>query len=157
MKEFLKTNYQTITNNNDYDVLPIGPYEVVVKDLEERVSISGNNGISFQLEVRKGLGEEDDLLQTNAKNGGRVFFSNIWSSDKNPNYKEEVLNTIAVAAGASDKQVFSSFEEFKKFMSGKPLRVTITHDVSMYRGESRIQEQVAPWDWQPTNYVLENA
>ncbi|MDR0899306.1 MAG: DUF669 domain-containing protein [Lactobacillaceae bacterium] len=158
MTNFLTTDYGKLpATDTNYDVLPIGPYEVVVKNVEERTSISGNAGVSMQLEVRKGLSDEQDLQDTNAKNGGRVFFSNIWASEKNPGYKEETLNTIAIAAGASDQQVFKTFNDYREYLIGKPIRANITHDVSMYRGESRVQEQVAPWDWTPTNYVLETA
>jgi hypothetical protein len=155
MKDFLTTSNASLLDVNSLDALPVGTYEVTIKNVEERVSISGNSGVSFQLEVRKGLNDEDDLVNTNGNYGGRVFFSNIWESEKNFEYRFKTLNTIAIAAGAKDHQVFESFDDFKEFLTGRPIRINLTHDVSMYRGEARVQEQVAPWDWEPTHVVME--
>ncbi|MDR2660842.1 MAG: DUF669 domain-containing protein [Lactobacillaceae bacterium] len=155
MTAFLKTDFDQVSLNEGYDALDTGKYEVIIKKVEERISIAGNKGISFRLQVRKDLANEESLAQTNGKFGGRVFFSNIWDSEKNPDYKYKMLNIIAISAGVSDNKIFNTFEDFKKELEGQPVRINITHDVSMYLNEKRIQEQIAMWDWYPTNYVLE--
>lgn len=113
-----------------YDALPVGEYEVNIRNAEERISISGNQGISFQLEVRRGLGASPDLAQTNNRFAGRIFFTSVWESERNPRYKDDTLNVIAVNAGAKDNQEFETFEDFKKFIVGKQVRVNVTHDLS---------------------------
>ncbi|WP_257841739.1 hypothetical protein [Oenococcus oeni] len=38
----------------------------------------------------------------------------------------------------------------------KAVRVNLTHDISTFQGEDRVQETVAPWDWEPTQVLLED-
>ncbi|OEY84735.1 hypothetical protein NT95_01290 [Oenococcus kitaharae] len=156
MMNFLKTDYDHLPEGGGYDALPTGNYEVVIKDINEKEAATGNAGIAFQLEVRHGIGNEAGLVNANGKFAGRVFFTTVWNSERNPEYRFTTLNAIAVAAGASNKRIYETFEDFKKELINKPVRVAVTHDVSTFQGEDRVQETVAPWDWEPTQIVLEN-
>ncbi|MGL2218232.1 DUF669 domain-containing protein [Oenococcus oeni] len=156
MTDFLKTDYDHLPEANNYDALPTGTYEVIIKDIVEKQATTGNSGIRFQLEVRRGLDQEEDLDNTNGKYAGRVFFTAVWNSEKNPEYRFTTLNAIAVAVGASNKRVYTNFDEFKEELLLKAVRVNLTHDISTFQGEDRVQETIAPWDWEPTQVLLED-
>ncbi len=154
MTDFLKTDYDHLPESNSYDALPTGVYEVMIKDINEKQAATGNAGVAFQLEVRRGLDSEGDLANYNGKFGGRVFFTTVWNSDKNPEYRLTTLNAIAIAAGASNKRVYETFDDFREELLLKAVRVNLTHDISTFQGEDRVQETVAPWDWEPTQVLM---
>lgn len=154
MENFLKTDYEHMLDEGNYNVLPIGDYEVIIKDVNRRKAATGNEGIQFQIEVRKDIPEESSLVNNSGRFGGRSFFTTVWNSDRNPDYRFTSLNAIAIACGAADNHIFTDFDDFKKQIVKKPVQVHLTHDVSTFQGEDRVQETVAPWDWEPTNFVI---
>jgi hypothetical protein len=114
-------------NNTGGGLLAPGTYEAVIKAAFEDVTQGGTMHISIPLVVR------NDIEQSN-KNSH--IFHKIWKK-KEPNeadikcggYIAAQINAIGKAAGIPDRKPYKSLDELFGDLRGKPVRVTVKHEV----------------------------
>lgn len=136
------TNYEDI---NDYDLIPQGEYEVIIRNIEERTTRKGSTGLNLSLVIR------NDVEQ-NYKN--RYVFHNLWKK-KEPTpadmqvqgYSFKQIMQLAKSAKLPSGKSYESVQDLCKDLQYRALRVKIIHDT--YNGNTsekidRINESKFP-------------
>ncbi|SDI40505.1 DUF669 domain-containing protein [Dolosicoccus paucivorans] len=142
-----KTDYSNL-NQTDYKPVPEGEYEVIIHKVEERVSQTGNRGLSIRLDIRRDLKQVPELAETNGKYAGRVVFDNRWQS--NGKYNTEHFMYLLQAVGVPEGTEIKSMNDLYQAIEGKPVRVFIKKEYSEYRKEE--ENSIAPWAYNPTRF-----
>lgn len=126
--------FKTKAPSREFDLIPEGEYEVIIRNIEEKKSMTGSNTkLNFSLVVR------NDVEQ---KFKNAYLFHEIWKKlepnedDKsvdNYNY-DQLMQTVASVGGIPDGTEFETVQELCKVLVGKLLRVTVKH--STYNGKT---------------------
>jgi hypothetical protein len=123
------------SNTASGSLLPPGTYEAVIKHAFENITKSGVQYIDVPLIVR------NDIEQPH-KN--KYIFHKIWQK-KEPNeadircggYIAAFINSLSKAAGIPNGKAYKSLAELCGDLEGKPVRVTIKHD--MYNEQPQVK------------------
>lgn len=128
------TNYEDV---NDYDLIPEGEYEVIIRNIEERTTKKGATGLNLSLVIR------NDIEQ-NQKN--RYVFHTLWKR-KEPTpadmqvqgYSFKQIMQLAKSAKLPSGKSYETVQDLCKDLQYRLLRVKVIHGV--YNGNTR--EEVA--------------
>lgn len=117
------TNYENV--NDDFDILPEGDYEVVIRNIEERTTQNRKTKLSISLVVR------NDIEQPH-KN--RYIFYDIWKrkdptdADKSVGgYGYNQIMRLAKSAKLPNGKAYESIMDMCKDLMRHTLKVTIEH------------------------------
>ena len=117
------TNYDNV--NNDFDILPEGEYEVIIRNIEERTTPKGATGLNISLVVR------NDVEQ-NYKD--RYIFYSIWKR-KEPTeadrqvqgYSFKQIMRLAKSAKLPSGKAYETVMDMCKDLLHRTLKVTLEH------------------------------
>lgn len=117
------TNYENV--NDDYEVLPEGDYEVVIRNIEERITKKGATGLNLSLVIR------NDVEQ-NYKN--RYIFHTLWkrkeptAADKQvQGYSFNQVMRLAKSAGLPSGKTYETLQDMCRDLMHRPLKITLEH------------------------------
>lgn len=117
------TNYEDV--NDDFDILPEGDYEVIIRNIEERTTKNGATGLNLSLVVR------NDVEQ---KFKDRYIFYTIWKrkeptdADKQvQGYSFKQIMRLAKSAKLPDGKAYESVMDMCKDLMRHTLKVTLEH------------------------------
>lgn len=117
------TNYENI--NDDFDILPEGEYEVIIRNVEERTTKNGATGLNLSLVVR------NDVEQ---KFKDRYIFYTMWKrreptdADKQvQGYSFAQIMRVAKSAKLPNGKTYETILDMCKDLIGKTLKVTLEH------------------------------
>lgn len=149
------TDYSNIDNNGgNFEPLPNGEYEVVIKNATERATKNGKEETQLTLVVRNDLTQVPELKEQNGKYANRHVFVDEWKRDIDGAYKYDMdnfmryLNGIGVPEGTK----IENFDQLLEMFRGKPVRVYIKQEENEYKGETEIVNRVAPWNFKRTQF-----
>lgn len=125
-----QTNYENI---DDYELVPEGRYEVVIRNVEERTTKAGAALLSFSLVIR------NDVEQ---KQKNRYLFHSLWKK-KEPTaadmqvqgYSFKQIMQLAKAAQLPNGKAYETVADLCKDLLHRPLLVQVEHDT--YAGQTR--------------------
>lgn len=146
---FLSTNYSNL-NNNDYEPLPEGDYELVIEDVQETASKGGSEALHFDLIVRNDL--DQALPATNGKYHNRHLWVDEWKRRKTNQYDTDNLMYFLKAAGIPEGVNIDTMEDFFQIMQGRPVRIHVKVENNTYNGKTTQVNRPAPWDWKQTQF-----
>ena len=117
------TNYDNV--NNDFDILPEGEYEVIIRNIEERTTPRGATGLNLSLVVR------NDVEQ-NYKD--RYIFYTLWKrkeptdADKQvQGYSFKQIMRLAKSAKLPSGKAYETVMDMCKDLLHRTLKVTLEH------------------------------
>ena len=127
------TNYEGVSG--DFSLIPAGEYEVVIRNIEERVTKKGAVGLNLSLVIR------NDVDQ---KYKDRYLFHTLWKR-KEPTeadmqvqgYSFKQIMILAKAAKLPSGKAYENVQQLCEDLLKRPLRVTVEHEVSDYDGKTR--------------------
>lgn len=150
---FLKADYTNL-QNNDFEPLPQGDYEVIIEQANENVTNSGAKSVQMKLRVRKDLDNVAELADTNKKYHNRVVWINNWKRKATGRYNDQQFQYILSALKVPEKKEFNTLDEYCQFIEHKPIRAYIKITKDSYKGEEQERNDVAPWGFTQTKYPL---
>lgn len=126
------TNYDDV---NDYELIPEGEYEVVIRNIEERTTKNGATGLNLSLVIRNDVKQEYK---------DRYLFCTYWKR-KEPTpadmqvqgYSFKQIMRLAKSAKLPSGKAYENVQELCKDLMKRPLRVTVEHEVNDYNGKLR--------------------
>lgn len=117
------TDYENI--NDDFDILPEGDYEVIIRNIEERTTRNGATGLNLSLVVR------NDIEQ---KFKDRYIFYTLWkrkeptAADKQvQGYGFNQVMRIAKSAKLPNGKAYESIMDMCEDLMHRTLKVTLEH------------------------------
>ncbi len=124
------TNYEDV---NDYDLIPEGEYEVIIRNIEERTTRKGSTGLNLSLVIR------NDVEQSYRN---RYVFHTLWKK-KEPTpadmqvqgYSFKQIMQLAKSAKLPSGKSYESVQDLCKDLQYRLLRVKVIHDT--YNGNTR--------------------
>ena len=154
---FLTTNYQDNDHTGgNYEPLPQGNYEMVIKSAQETATPNGSESLQLDLVVRNDLDNVPELAETNAKYHNRHVFMDNWKRKATNQYDMKGFQYILEGAQVPEGTVINSVEDFTKWISGRPIRVYVKKIKDTYNGETKDKNQVAPWNINKTKFTQLN-
>lgn len=153
------TDYSNIEdNNNDFQPLPEGEYEVVIKNATERSTPNGKEETQFTLIVRNDLTKVPELAEQNGKYANRHIFVDEWKRDIDGEYKYKMDNFMHYlnGVGVPEGTAIENFEQLLSMFTNKAVRVFVKQEENEYKGEKQIVNRVAPWNFKHTRYPQMN-
>ena len=147
------TNYNEV-QDNDYNALPTGEYEVLILSIKERETPNGKIGMNFDLVVRNDLKEVQSLKETNGKFANRRVFTTEWKRNKNGSYKYELNNFMHYLAAVKvpEGTEIKDLNHLASLLKNKPVRVYIKEEENTYQGNTEMVNTIAPWGFKPTQF-----
>ena len=147
------TNYNEV-QENDYNALPTGEYEVLILSIKERETPNGKIGMNFDLVVRNDLKEVQSLKETNGKFANRRVFTTEWKRNKNGSYKYELNNFMHYLAAVKvpEGTEIKDLNHLASLLRDKPVRVYIKEEENTYQGNTETVNTIAPWGFKPTQF-----
>ncbi|WP_428416296.1 DUF669 domain-containing protein [Phocicoccus schoeneichii] len=147
------TNYNEV-QENDYNALPTGEYEVLILSIKERETPNGKIGMNFDLVVRNDLKEVQSLKETNGKFANRRVFTTEWKRNKNGSYKYELNNFMHYLAAVKvpEGTEIKDLNHLASLLRNKPVRVYIKEEENTYQGNTEMVNTIAPWGFKPTQF-----
>ncbi len=117
------TNYEDV--NDDFDIIPEGDYEVVIRNIEERTTMSGATGLNLSLIIR------NDVDQ---KFKDRYLFHTLWKR-KEPTqadmqvqgYSFKQIMRLAKSAKLPNGKAYGTVRDMCMDLMHRPLKVTVEH------------------------------
>lgn len=117
------TNYENV---DEYGLVPVGMYEVVIRNIEEHTTKKGSTGLNLSLVIR------NDVEQ---KQKNRYLFHTLWKR-KEPTqadmqvqgYSFNQLMQLAKAAKLPSGKAYETVEDLCKDLLHRPLLVKVKHD-----------------------------
>src|SRR5699024_10873809 len=139
------TNYNEV-QENDYNALPTGEYEVLILSIKERETPNGKIGMNFDLVVRNDLKEVQSLKETNGKFANRRVFTTEWKRNKNGSYKYELNNFMHYLAAVKvpEGTEIKDLNHLASLLRNKPVRVYIKEEENTYKGNTEMVNTIAP-------------
>ncbi|MDE5945950.1 MAG: DUF669 domain-containing protein [Oscillospiraceae bacterium] len=121
------------TDVNDFDLIPTGEYEVIIKKIEERTTQNGATGLNLTLIIRN---------DTEQKYQNRCIFHTLWKR-KEPTqadmqvqgYSFKQIMQLAKAAKLPSGKSYETVNDLCADLIDHVMRVTIGHDE--YNGQKR--------------------
>lgn len=153
---FLTANYENNQQGGNYDPLPQGNYEMVIKSAQETATPNGSESLQLDLVVRNDLDKVPELAETNAKYHNRHVFMDNWKRKSTHQYDMEGFQYILEGAQVPEGTVINSVDDFIKWISGRPVRVFVKKIKDTYNGETKDKNQVAPWNIDKTKFTTLN-
>lgn len=153
---FLTANYENNQQGGNYDPLPQGNYEMVIKSAQETATPNGSETLQLDLVVRNDLDKVPELAETNAKYHNRHVFMDNWKRKSTHQYDMEGFQYILEGAQVPEGTVINSVDDFIKWISGRPVRVFVKKIKDTYNGETKDKNQVAPWNIDKTKFTTLN-
>lgn len=152
---FLTTDYSNVQDNN-YDALPTGEYEMIIANAKEDATPSGAETLQLDLVVRNDVKNVTALSETNGKYANRHVFMDNWKRKATKQYDTDGFMTILYAAGVPEGTAINSIQDFINAITNKPVRVYVKKQVDDYKTEDPdnpvYQNRVAPWNFSPTKF-----
>ena len=152
---FLTTDYSNVQDNN-YDALPTGEYEMIIASAKEDATPSGSETLQLDLVVRNDVKNVPALAETNGKYANRHVFMDNWKRKATKQYDTDGFMTILYAAGVPEGTAINSIQDFINQITNKPVRVYVKKQVDDYKTEDPsnpvYQNRVAPWNFSPTKF-----
>lgn len=146
------TNYSEV-NNNDFDVMPQGEYEVVIKGAQQRATkTSGREYIQIDFVIRNDLDGVEKLKETNGKFHNRIHWHDLWSRKDGSGYPVDQLQTILYACKIPEGQTIEDVNALDNILRGKPVKITLDIEENEYKGEVTKRNRVKPWNIKPSDY-----
>lgn len=145
------TNYENV---DDYGLVPVGTYEVVIRNIEEHTTKKGSTGLNLSLVIR------NDVEQ---KQKNRYLFHTIWKK-KEPTdadmqvqgYNFNQLMRLAKAAKLPSGKAYETVEDLCKDLLHRPLLVKVKH--GEYNGKQREEiERIEESKFPQCNHVFKTA
>lgn len=156
---FLTTNYEEL-NDNSYDALPTGEYEMIINKAYEDATPSGAENLTIDLIVRNDLKQVNGLEETNGKYANRHVFNANWKRKTTQQYDLENFQHILAAVGVPAGTAVQSVDHFCQLLNGKPVRVYVKKEVDDYNttDESNpvYRNAVAPWNYSKSQFPNSN-
>lgn len=126
------TNYDDV---NDFELVPEGDYEVVIRNIEERTTKNGATGLNLSLVIR------NDVEQ---KCKDRYLFCTYWKRREPTQadmqvqgYSFKQIMRLAKSAKLPSGKAYENVQELCKDLMKRPLRVTVEHEMNDYNGRLR--------------------
>lgn len=121
------------TEVNNFDLIPKGEYEVIIKNIEERTTQKGATGLNLTLVIR------NDVEQ---KYQNRLVFHTLWKR-KEPTqadmqvqgYSFKQIMSLAKVANLPNGKSYETVNELCVDLINHVMRVTVDHDT--YNGNTR--------------------
>lgn len=117
------TDYENI--NDDFDILPEGDYEVVIRNIEERTTKNGATGLNLSLVVR------NDIDQ---KFKDRYIFYTLWKRKEPTDADKQVqgygynqIMRLAKSAKLPNGKAYESVMDMCRDLMRRTLKVTLEH------------------------------
>lgn len=125
------TDYKDM--NDDYDLVPEGEYEVIIRNIEERTTKNGATGLNLSLVIR------NDAEQ---KYKDRYLFHTLWKR-KEPTpadmqvqgYSFKQIMRLAKSAKLPNGKAYETVQALCEDLVKRPIRVTVEHEE--YNGQTR--------------------
>lgn len=147
----ITTDYSK-NERQDYSALPTGSYEVIIKSAQEKATKSGAESLQLDLVVRNDLDGVPGLKTTNAKYHNRHVFMDNWKRKETGQYDLASFQYILEAVKIPEGQEINSIQDLTQAIANKPAKVYIKKTVDNYNGEKRDINQVAPWNFNVTDF-----
>lgn len=119
----IKNDYSK-ASKNEFDLKPEDDYEVIIADISDKHSSTGNVGLNFKLKIRTDV--------ENPAHG--MLFYTMWKNKNPAPIDKEVdgfpfkrLMWLAQTAGLQDGKSYEDFDSFLDDFIGKPLKVEVTY------------------------------
>ena len=117
------TNYDNV--NDDFDILPEGEYEVIIRNIEERTTKKGATGLNLSLVVR------NDIEQPHKD---RYIFYSIWKRKEPTEADQQVqgygfnqIMRLAKSAKLPSGKSYETVMDMCKDLLHRTLKVTLEH------------------------------
>ena len=136
------------SNEEKYELIKAGEYEVVLDTAEIKVSKDGSKRfISCLFKIR------EDVEQVEQ---GRIIFDNIFEDKKNPGqFSLNKLQKLLLVQGKEGKYKFDDDDELVQFINGLYMRITIENKPSdEYHPDP--YNQVKYCSYKPSNHLPKN-
>ncbi|MDE7365250.1 MAG: DUF669 domain-containing protein [Ruminococcus sp.] len=118
-----KTNYDDV---QDYSLIPVGEYEVIIQKIEERTTQNGATGLNMTLVIR------NDVEQ---KCQNRCIFHTLWKRREPTQADMQVqgygfnqIMQLAKAAGLTDGKEYENVYELCGDLVNRVIRVKVVHE-----------------------------
>src|SRR5690625_3203383 len=128
---FITTDYSKLERGN-FDALPTGEYEMVIRQVTEKATPSGAESIQITFIVRNDLVQVPELSKTNGKYANRYVFMDNWKRKATGQYDMEGFMYILQAAGVPEGTPINSLDDFIDLLEGKPVRVYVKKEIDDY-------------------------
>lgn len=152
---FITTDYSKISNNN-YEALPTGEYEMVIRQVMETATPRGAESLQIDLIVRNDVQQVPALAATNGKYANRHVFMDNWKRKATNQYDLEGFMYILEAVGVPEGTPINSIDDFIDLLTGKPVRVYVKKEVDDYNttdpNNPQYRNAVAPWNISATKF-----
>ncbi|WP_024746602.1 DUF669 domain-containing protein [Levilactobacillus namurensis] len=149
--DFMNTNYANNTSSS-YDPLPTGTYEMIINKAQESATKNGAETLQIDLLVRNDLDKVPGLANTNGKYHNRHVFMDNWKRKATNQYDLDGFQYILQAAGVPENTAIPTVEDFMKAITGTPVKVYVKAEQDTYKGETRLVNRVAPWNFEVSDY-----
>ncbi|WP_179394957.1 DUF669 domain-containing protein [Lacticaseibacillus absianus] len=143
---FITTDYSK-NQENDFQPLPQGEYEMLITSAQERATKNGAESLQLRLTVRNDLDAAEP--STNGKYHNRIVFFDNWKRKKTNQYDMEGLQYVLEAAKIPEGTPLNSVDEFCAALIYKPVRVYVKVQNDPEYGD---RNTVAPWNVKETKY-----
>ena len=155
---FLTTNYKE-NKHSDFEAIPTGTYEMVIKQAQEKVTPNGRQNMEFQLVVRNDLDGVKGLSETNAKYHNRIVFVQFWTDKNSGQYDTNRFQYVLEAAQIPEGTAINSIDDFMKLMTDRPVKVYVKKEKDDYNStpeKTAYRNTVAPWGFEKTAFPTVN-
>lgn len=149
--DFMSTNYANNTTSS-YDPLPTGTYEMIINKAQEKATPNGAESLEIDLLVRNDLDKAPGLTDTNGKYHNRHVFMDNWKRKATNQYDLDGFQYILQAAGVPENTAIPTVEDFMKVITGAPVKVYVKVEEDTYKGETKMINRVAPWNFEASQY-----
>jgi len=145
---FIKADYSKNEDNN-YDPLPKGNYEMVIQSAQERATKNGAESLQLKLVVRNDLDAASDLQK---KYHNRVVFMDNWKRKATNQYDMDGFQYILDACKIPEGTDIPDVQGFMDAITHKPVKCYVTVREQEYKGEEQKDNQIAPWGFSESKY-----
>jgi hypothetical protein len=136
LQEVFEMGFSTdYTEVQEFDLIPAGEYETIIKKIEERTTKNGATSINMTLVIR------NDVKQ-GCQN--RCIFHTLWKRHEPTQadmqvqgYSYKQIMRLAKAVNLPSGKNYDSVKQLCEDMIHRPLRITVEHELNEYSGKTR--------------------
>ena len=134
--------------NNSFDALEDGDYEVTLEKVERKIAGTGKKYLNLSLRIRRDVDQPGK---------GRVLFTKIWENEGDAVYNHAKINHIIVTqknTGEHYRTDFRTFDDVLQYLHGLNFIVTVEKFFNEFLDPARDDNRVKDWSYRPSEHPV---